>query len=106
MLGTTRFFRDGEAVGFEFGHIRAAAEGIVYTPYPGGERSPHAFRLSRASPGEAIFEAPEHDYPRRIHYSLGQDEGLEVRIDGGPDDPSPRGWSLRSVPCEGPRPRP
>lgn len=101
MLGTTRFLRDGEAVGFEFGHIRAGAEGVVYTPYPGGERSPHGFRLTTAAPGRAVFEAPEHDYPRRILYSLGPDGGLDVRIDAGAGDPSPRGWSLRSVPCGG-----
>lgn len=101
MLGTTRFTRDGRTVSFEFGHMAATPEGIVYTPYPGGVRSADSFRLTSSPPGEALFEAPEHDYPKRIRYRLRSSGGMEVSIDGGPDDPSPRAWTLQRSGCEG-----
>lgn len=101
MLGTTRFLRAGEVVGFEFGHIEATEDGIVYTPYPGGERSEHAFRLTDSSAGRVTFEAPEHDYPRRIRYRIVTESRIEVRIDAGPDDVEPRVWTLAGHACEG-----
>lgn len=98
MLGTTRFFRDGRAVDFEFGLIRADSAGVLLLPYPRGRASAHAFRLTESEDGRWIFEAPEHDYPKRILYRL---EGmqLEARIDAGPDDPEPRVWTLQAEPC-------
>lgn len=98
MLGTTRYFRDGQAVDFEFGLIRADSAGIVYLPHPRGRASEHAFRLTGTPAGSWVFEAPDHDYPRRIMYRLvGSD--LEARIDAGADDPEPRRWQLRAVSC-------
>ena len=101
MVGTTRFLRDGRTVGFEFGHLEARAGEVIYTPYPSGNRSPDVFVLTKASPGEALFEAPEHDYPKRIQYRVGVDGGLRAQIDGGEGDPEPRGWSLERSSCEG-----
>jgi len=98
MLGTTRFLRDGRVVGFEFGHIAAGEEHVVYTPFPGGNRSPDPFRLTGAEPGRVVFEAPEHDYPKRILYTL-TSEGMEARIDGGESDPRPRVWRLMPAAC-------
>lgn len=99
MLGTTRFLRDGKVTGWEFGHLASGPDGIVYTPYPGGNRSEHAFRRTEGEPGRVVFEAPEHDYPKRIRYELGRDEVLRVAIDGGASDPSPRAWTLRRATC-------
>lgn len=101
MLGTTQYLRDGATVGFEFGHLEATVTGVVYTPYPGGKRSEHGFRLTSTAPGEAVFEAPEHDYPKRITYRRTVEGGLEVTIDAGPEDPTPRGWALSRASCEG-----
>lgn len=100
MLGTTRYFRDGRAVDFEFGLLRADTSGVLLLPHPRGRASPHAFRLTGHAAGAWTFEAPEHDYPKRILYRLeGMD--LEARIDGGPDDPEPRRWTLHAEPCAG-----
>jgi hypothetical protein len=51
--------------------------------------------------GEAVFTAPEHDYPKRIIYRTNGDAGRTARIDGGTDDPNPREWVLTRVPCPG-----
>jgi hypothetical protein len=100
MLGTSRFLSAGRVASFEFGLIRADGDTIVYLPYPGGAASEHPFTLTESGPGEATFEAPEHDYPKRIRYSLGP-EGLTARIDGGAGDPEPRSWRMEAVRCHG-----
>jgi hypothetical protein len=98
MLGTSRFVQGGRVSSFEFGLIRAAGDTIVYLPHPGGQASEHPFVLTGSGPGEATFEAPEHDYPKRIRYTLGP-EGLTARIDGGEDDPQPRSWRMEPTAC-------
>ena len=100
ILGTTRFLRPGARTTFEFSTL-AVEEGVLtLTPYPGGVRSPHAFRLTAAAPGRLVFEAPEHDYPKRIIYERIADDGLRARIDAGAEDPDPPVWEMVRVPCE------
>lgn len=98
MLGTSRFVRDGRTVSFEFGLIQVVSGEVVYLPHPGGTASEHAFRLTRSVPGEVLFEAPEHDFPKRIAYRR-VPGGLQASIDGGADDPEPRVWRMVGVAC-------
>jgi hypothetical protein len=98
MLGTSRYVREGEVVGFEFALLQSEGGDLTFLPHPGGVASEHLFRLTRAAPGEAVFEAPEHDFPRRITYRS-VPGGLEASADGGPDDDSPRVWTMRSIDC-------
>lgn len=99
MLGTTVYVRDGRAVQHELTEIVLLGDGRVrLTPYPGGTESADPFFLTGGD-GEAIFEAPAHDYPKRIRYRRLGDR-LEASIDGGPDDPEPRVWTLRRVTCD------
>ena len=98
MLSTSRFVSGDRVLSFEFGLIRAAGETIVYLPHPGGVASEHPFVLTDAGPGQVMFEAPDHDYPKRIRYTR-TDDGLEARIDGGADDPEPRAWRMESAAC-------
>lgn len=99
ILGTTRFIRDGAVVGFEFTTLEAKGEGVVYTPYPGGDRSADPFTLTAGGPARAVFEAPEHDYPKRILYERVEEGRLRARIDAGADDSEPRVWEMEGVPC-------
>lgn len=99
MLGTTVYVRDGRAVQHELSEIVLLEDGrIRLTPYPGGRESADPFFLTGGD-GEAIFEAPEHDYPKRIRYRRAGDS-LWASIDGGSDDPEPRTWALRRVGCD------
>jgi Domain of unknown function (DUF6265) len=100
MLGTGRTLRDGELVGFEFSLLRADEGRIVLLPYPAGVASEHAFRLTEAEPGRALFEAPEHDFPKRIAY-VRRGSRLDVRIDGGVGGTEARAWALDRVACDG-----
>lgn len=101
VLGTTRYLREGRAVGFEFAHLAPVDGTLTLTPFPGGERSEHAFALTLHDAGFAVFEAPEHDYPKRIRYALLPDGHLQASIDGGPGDDDPRVWTMEPISCEG-----
>lgn len=96
MLGTTRFFRDGQLVDFEFGMLQEADEGVTLWPYPRGERSEHGFPLVSAS-DELVFENLAHDFPVRIIYARVGLDRLAPRIEGS--DGEGRGWRLSRVPC-------
>jgi hypothetical protein len=106
ILGTVAYVRGGRVVQHEFVELRATAQGgLSFLPYPGGSRSEHTFHLTSRDDGRVVFEAPEHDYPRRILYRAVGTDGLEGSIDGGPQDTTPRRWPLKRIPCEvGPAP--
>ncbi|MEE8584710.1 MAG: DUF6265 family protein [Acidobacteriota bacterium] len=103
MLGTTRFLRDGAAVQYEFTRIEKTDAGIFMTPYPGGRPSKDAFQLTSLQNGEAIFEAPQHDYPKRIIYRTNPDGTRTARIDGGPEDEKGQEWRMSALACGGER---
>ena len=99
MLGTTRYFRDGSLVDFEFAMIGVFDGSIALWPYPGGERSPRSFPLVRTENQELVFENLEHDFPVRIIYAQEGADALAPRIEGR--DGETRQWSLERVPCPG-----
>ncbi len=99
IVGTTRYNRDGRTVQFEFSLILADSSGILLRPYPGGRASADDFRLTELKGGRAVFESPEHDYPKRIIYWTEADGTRVARIDGGTDDPGGSEWRMRPVPC-------
>ncbi len=100
ILGTTRYSTAaGLTASYEFTLVQADSAGIVMVPFPGGRRSEHDFRLTRVSGDTAVFEAPEHDYPRRITYLRDAAGALVARIDAGADDPSPRSWRMLRQAC-------
>ncbi len=96
MLGTTRYFRDGALVDFEFAMISEDDGVATLWPYPRGERSQHGFPLVRVGE-EAVFENLEHDFPVRIVYRPEGRDALTPRIEGS--DGETRGWSLNRAPC-------
>ena len=98
LLGTTRFFRSGELVDFEFGMISEIDGVLTLWPWPRGTRSEHGFPLVRTEP-EVVFENLEHDFPVRIVYAFDGRDALAPRIEGR--DGEARRWSLRRVDCPG-----
>ena len=102
MVGATRYVRDGQTVMFEFTQITTDDEGIILLPYPRGIASEHPFRLTTLDDSLAVFEAPEHDFPKRISYiALSPDEHL-VKIDDGTEGGQTTQWRLSRVSCPGP----
>jgi hypothetical protein len=100
ILGTTRYLLDGRAVQFELTTIRLEDRGIVMLPYPGGNPSEDGFLLTGFRDGAAVFEAPEHDFPKRILYRRDGDE-LVARIDGGEGSEQAAEWRMSPASCGG-----
>ena len=50
---------------------------------------------------QQIFEAPEHDYPKRILYRANADGSRTARIDGGAQDDGGQEWRFLRVACPG-----
>jgi hypothetical protein len=98
MTGTTRWFRDGRVIGFEFTLVAKDDEGVVLTPFPDGNRSEHGFRLESVADGRAVFAAPDHDFPKRIIYAAAGDS-LVARIDGGEGSDRVSEWRMGRVSC-------
>jgi hypothetical protein len=99
IVGVSRFMRDDRAVQHEFSRITADSTGVHLLPFPGGRPSEHAFRLTHSAPGLALFEAPDHDFPKRIRYSRSADGALTARIDAGEGDARVQEWRMLPVPC-------
>jgi hypothetical protein len=99
MLGLSRYLRGNWAVQFEFSRITADSAGVVLLPFPRGTASEHPFRLTSLDRDRATFEAPEHDFPKRIVYIRHADGSLSARIDGGSDDSGAQEWRMQPVPC-------
>lgn len=98
MLGTTRYILEGRTVMWEFSKLEESDGEVVLTPFPRGERSEHDFRMTSVSENEALFEAPEHDFPKRIRYRR-DDESLIARIDDGTDGLVDE-WEMEPAPCD------
>jgi hypothetical protein len=84
MIGMGRTIASGKTVEFEYLRIEQRAEEIYYVASPKGRCPGTDFKLTRLSPQEAIFENPEHDFPKRIIYRKNLDGSLTASIDGGP----------------------
>lgn len=96
MLGVNRTIRDGQTVAFELVRIEARGDAIVYIAHPGLRNPGTEFTLrdaAAAANGVAVFENPQHDFPKVIVYER-TEQGMEVRIEG---DGAATGWVFRRV---------
>lgn len=83
MLGMSRTVADGTTREFEFLRIVERADGVFYVAHPGARSPGTEFKLTRSGDGEAVFENPQHDFPKRITYRRGADGTLTAVVDGG-----------------------
>jgi hypothetical protein len=94
MLGLNRTSRaDGEGrAQFEYLRIEARESGPVYVASPSGKGAT-PFALMLGGDDHAVFENPEHDFPKILEYRL-EDGKLHVAISG--DEPGPS-WTFERV---------
>ena len=106
MLATTRYLDDNtvRTRGWELSRIVADSAGIILFPAPMG-RQRGRFRLTASSAGEARFEDPAHDHPKRIIYRRVNARRLTVQIDAGEGDREAQLLELDRVACPGTNPR-
>jgi len=83
MMGMSRTVAGDKTVEFEYLRIEQRADGIYYVAHPKARCPGTDFKLTRASATEAIFENPQHDFPKRIIYRKTGDDALTASIDGG-----------------------
>jgi uncharacterized protein DUF6265 len=97
MLGVHRDVAGGRMVSFEFLRIESDAQGIVYLASPKG-RPATPFRLVESGKARAVFANPQHDFPERILYWLGEDGSLHARIEGNQGGkPASEEWAWKRV---------
>lgn len=81
--------------GYEFLRIAANESGeIVYYSMPGGRSPPTEFVLTAHADRRAVFENPNHDFPKRIIYERNGD-AMTARIDGGDGSAQAMEWRFR-----------
>lgn len=100
MLATTRYLDDntGRTRGWEFSRIVADSVGITLLPAPLGTQQGR-FRMTPSPAGEARFEDPRHDFPKRIIYRRRDAHALDVYLDGGEGSREAMELRLDRVPC-------
>ena len=80
LAGEGAFERDGARTFGEALRIEARGDGVFYVATPAGEPAT-AFRLTRSTSDEAVFENPQHDFPTRITYRRHGADGLVARVE-------------------------
>ena len=95
--------RDVDASGqgsFEYLRVEEDAEGLTYWASPSGA-PPTPFRLTGMAGQLAVFENPEHDFPRKIVYWRAE-HVLKARIEGTEGkDTRAREFYWVAGPCDG-----
>lgn len=83
MLGMSRTIAGEKTAEFEYLRIEQRDDGIYYVAHPKARCPGTDFKLTRATASEAVFENPQHDFPKRIIYRKTSDATLTASIDGG-----------------------
>lgn len=82
LVGMGRTLAGDRMVAFEYLRIEARADGVYYVAQPNG-RPPTSFRLTSWDGTTAVFENPEHDFPKRVRYTKTGPDALTAVVDGG-----------------------
>ena len=100
MLGVTRYVRGDRVTAFEFTSFVREDSAIVVTPRPEGQQ-PAEFRMTRLEKGAAVWENPQHDFPRLISYKKMSGDTLVARIEGpGPQGIQSEEWRMTRSRCD------
>jgi hypothetical protein len=83
MIGMGRTIVGERTAEFEYLRLEQRADGIFYVASPQAQCPATDFKLTRLSGQEAVFENPQHDFPKRIIYRKKNDGSLVATIDGG-----------------------
>ena len=83
MMGLSRTVAGNKTVEFEYLRIEQRSDGIFYVAHPKARCPGTDFKLTRLTGQEAIFENPQHDFPKRVIYRKNADGSLTASIDGG-----------------------
>lgn len=82
ILGMSRTVLGIRTLEFEYLRLEQRPDGIYYVAHPKARCPGTDFKLTRLAANEAVFENPQHDFPKRIIYRK-TGEGLVASIDAG-----------------------
>jgi hypothetical protein len=83
MIGMGRTIAGGKTAEFEYLRLEQRADAVYYVAHPKARSPGTDFKLTRLNGHEAVFENPQHDFPKRILYRKNADGSLTASIDGG-----------------------
>ena len=90
MMGMARNVQAGKVREYEFTLLRQEANGDIFYVASPSKQSEAQFKLISLRNGEAVFENPEHDFPKKIVYARQADGSLLAAIEGPGRDGKPR----------------
>jgi hypothetical protein len=79
LLSFSELRQGGKAAFYEFEVFEATADGLVFTPYPRGQRKA-TFKLASSEASKAVFENPDKDFPTRIEYHRAAKDRLVITL--------------------------
>lgn len=90
MMGMARNVQGGKVREYEFTLLRQEPNGDILFIASPSKQSETVFKLTSLRDGEAVFENPEHDFPKKVVYALQKDGSLLAAIEGPGRDGKPR----------------
>ncbi|MBX9671098.1 MAG: hypothetical protein K2X93_26145 [Candidatus Obscuribacterales bacterium] len=85
MIGMGREVKDGKLAFHEYLRLEGRDDGIYYIAQPFGKIVTE-YKLTKATPSVMLFENPDHDFPKKIEYSLQKDGSIFVTGSGDAAD--------------------
>ena len=83
MIGMSRTVAGDKLASFESLRIEQRGDSIFYVASVKGRCPATDFKLTRVTTQEAVFENPEHDFPKRIIYRKKSATEMTASIDAG-----------------------
>jgi hypothetical protein len=90
MMGMARNIQGGKVREYEFTLLRQEPNGDIFYVASPSKQSETSFKLTSLEGGAAVFENPQHDFPKKIVYARQADGSLLAAIEGPGRDGKPR----------------
>jgi Domain of unknown function (DUF6265) len=90
MMGMARNVQGGKVREYEFTLLRQEPNGDIFYVASPSKQSETSFKLTSLAGGAAVFENPQHDFPKKIVYARQADGSLLAAIEGPGRDGKPR----------------
>lgn len=92
MEGKSDFVKGDSVIPFETIRMFRSGNDFYYEAKAAGQNNeqPVAFKLTSFSDTAFVAENPQHDFPRRIRYTLINEDSIHAFIDGGPQQTEKR----------------
>jgi hypothetical protein len=90
MMGMARNVQGGKVSEYEFTLLRQEPNGDIFYVASPSQQTETSFKLTSFRNGEAVFENPEHDFPKKVIYAQQADGSLLAAIEGPGRDGKPR----------------